>query len=116
MSTLLITRSTTVSAEPTAQRACGHCADFLSYAYMMQGNLAHARESSGNYEKMTQDPTNTIAVLTRFGRWDEVLALPEPADDGKNDVHNAHAVRGFGISHAGRPSLASVSSTEPRKS
>jgi predicted Zn-dependent protease len=24
-----------------------------------------------------------------------VLALPEPADDGKNDVHNAHAVRGF---------------------
>jgi hypothetical protein len=35
---------------------------------MMQGNLAHARESSGNYEKMTQDPTNTIAVLTRFGR------------------------------------------------
>jgi tetratricopeptide (TPR) repeat protein len=62
---------------------------------MMQGNLAHARGSSGNYEKMTQDPTNTIAVLTRFGRWDEVLALPEPADDGKNDAHNAHAVRGF---------------------
>jgi tetratricopeptide (TPR) repeat protein len=84
-----------LSNNPTAQRACGHCADFLSYAYMMQGNLAHARESSGNYEKMTQDPTNTIAVLTRFGRWDEVLALPEPADDGKNDVHNTHAVRGF---------------------
>jgi RNA 3'-terminal phosphate cyclase len=24
-----------------------------------------------------------------------VLARPEPADDGKNDVHNAHAVRGL---------------------
>lgn len=96
-----------LSNNPTVERACGHCADFLSYAYMMQGNLAHARESSGNYEKMTQDPTNTIAVLTRFGRWDEVLALPEPADDGKNDVHNAHAVRGFwhfarGIAFAGK--------------
>ncbi len=32
-----------LSNNPTAQRACGHCADFLSYAYMMQGNLAHAR-------------------------------------------------------------------------
>jgi len=84
-----------LSNNPTAQRACGHCADFLSYAYMMQGNLAHARVSSGNYEKMMQDPTNTIAVLTRFGRWDEVLTLPEPAHDGRNEVHNAHAVRGF---------------------
>src|SRR5579871_2061194 len=71
-----------LSNNPTAQRACGHCADFLTYAYMMQGNLAHARESSGNYEKMTQDPSNTIAMLTRFRRWDEILALSEPADDG----------------------------------
>jgi tetratricopeptide (TPR) repeat protein len=96
-----------LSNNPTAQRACGHCADFLSYAYMMQGNLAHARQASGNYEQMMADPTNTIAVLTRFGRWDEVLAFPEPAPDAKNDIHNAHAVRGFwrfarGMAFAGR--------------
>jgi len=84
-----------LSNNPATQRACGHCADFLSYAYMMQGNLAHAREASANYEKMMADPTNTIAVLTRFGRWDEILAFPQPADDAKNDVHNVHAVLGF---------------------
>jgi len=99
-----------LSNNPKAQRACGHCADFLSYAYMMQGNLAQARQASENYEKMMGDPTNTIAVLTRFGRWDEVAAFPEPSDQAKNDVHNVHAVRGFwhfarGMAFAGKRQL-----------
>jgi len=99
-----------LSNNPKTQRACGHCADFLSYAYMMQGNLAHARQASENYEKMMGDPTNTIAVLTRFGRWDEVTAFPEPSVDAKNDVHNVHAVRGFwhfarGLAFAGKHQL-----------
>jgi len=96
-----------LSNNPKAQRACGHCADFLSYAYMMQGNLAHARQSAENYQKMMEDPTNTIAVLIRFGRWDEILAFPEPATDAKNDVHNVHATLGFrhfarGMAFAGK--------------
>jgi len=96
-----------LSNNPEAQSACGHCADFLSYAYMMQGNLAHARQAAEKYQKMMEDPTNTIAVLIRFGRWDEVLAFPEPAPDAKNDVHNAHVTRGFwhfarGMAFAGK--------------
>jgi hypothetical protein len=38
-----------LSNNPKAERACGHCADFLSYAYMMQGNYARARQSAENY-------------------------------------------------------------------
>jgi tetratricopeptide (TPR) repeat protein len=96
-----------LSNNPKAQHACGHCADFLSYAYMMQGNLAHARQASENYQKMVEDPTNTIAVLVRFGRWDEILAFPEPDANAKSDAHNAHATRGFwhfarGMAFAGK--------------
>ena len=96
-----------LSNNPKAQRACGHCADFLSYAYMMQGNQGHAREAAENYQKMTDDPTNTIAVLIRFGRWDELLAFPDPGSESKTDAHNVHAIRGFwhfgrGMAFAGK--------------
>jgi tetratricopeptide (TPR) repeat protein len=96
-----------LSNNPKAQHACGHCADFLSYAYMMQGNQAHAREAAENYRKMMNDPTNTLAVLIRFGRWDEVLAFPDPGPESRTDVHNVHAIRGFwhfarGMAFAGK--------------
>jgi len=84
-----------LSNNPKAQHACGHCADFLSYAYMMQGNQARARQAADDYQKMTEDPTNAIAVLVRFGKWDEVLSFPEPSQDVKTDSHNPHALRGF---------------------
>jgi hypothetical protein len=96
-----------LSNNPKAQRACGHCADFLSYAYMMQGNQAHAREAAENYQKMNDDPTNAIAVQVRFGRWDDLLALPDPGSESKTEAHNVHAIRGFwhfgrGMAFAGK--------------
>jgi tetratricopeptide (TPR) repeat protein len=96
-----------LSNNPKAQHACSHCADFLSYAYMMQGNQAHAREAAENYQKMMDDPTNTIAVLIRFGRWDELLAFPDPGSESKTHAHNVHAIRGFwhfarGMAFAGK--------------
>jgi hypothetical protein len=96
-----------LSNNPKAQRACGHCADFLSYAYMMQGNQARARQAAENYQKMNDDPSNAIAVLVRFRKWDELLAFPEPAEESKTDAHDAHALRGFwhfarGVAFAGK--------------
>jgi hypothetical protein len=96
-----------LSNNPKAERACGHCADFLSYAYMMQGNQAHAREAAENYQKMNDDPTNAIAVQVRFGRWDDLLALPDPGSESKTEAHNVHAIRGFwhfgrGLAFAGK--------------
>ena len=84
-----------LSINPKAQRACGHCADFLSFAYMMLGNQTHARQSAENYRKITDDPTNAIAVLVRFKKWDELLAFPDTGEAPKTDAHNAHALRGF---------------------
>jgi tetratricopeptide (TPR) repeat protein len=84
-----------LSNNPKAQRACSHCADFLSYAYMMQGNQARARQAAENYQKLSDDPTNAIAVLVRFRKWDELLASPDPGPESKTDVHNVHALRGF---------------------
>jgi tetratricopeptide (TPR) repeat protein len=84
-----------LSNNPKADRACGHCADFLAYAYMMQGNQARARQAAENYRKMNDDPSNAIAVLVRFRKWDELLAFPEPGEELKIDTHDAHALRGF---------------------
>jgi tetratricopeptide (TPR) repeat protein len=84
-----------LSNNPKTQRACGHCADFLSYAYMMRGNEAHAREAAENYQRLNDDPSNAIAVLVRFRKWDEVLSFPEPGEELKTDAHDAHALRGF---------------------
>jgi tetratricopeptide (TPR) repeat protein len=86
-----------LSNNPKAQRACGHCADFLSYAYMMQGNQARARQAAENYQKMNDDPSNAMAVLVRFRKWDEVLSFPEPPESKVDayDGHGAHALRGF---------------------
>jgi predicted Zn-dependent protease len=84
-----------LSNNPKAQHACGHCADFLSYAYMMQGNQGRAREAAENYQKMNDDPSNNIAVLVRFRKWDELLSFPEPEQEAKTDAHNGHALRGF---------------------
>lgn len=84
-----------LSNNPRAQRACGHCADFLSYAYMMQGSEVHARQSADNYQKLTSDPTNAIAVRVRFGKWDELLSFPQPGEESKTDAHNVSALVGF---------------------
>jgi tetratricopeptide (TPR) repeat protein len=84
-----------VSTNPKAERACPHCADFLSYAYMMQADLQHSRRSADDFMKMSDDPTNSIAVLVRFGQWQDVLSFPEPSASAKSFAHDAHATRGI---------------------
>jgi hypothetical protein len=90
-----------LSNDPKQQRACGHCVDFLTYAYMMVGDEAHARSSAQDFEKLSGDPSNSMAVLWRFGAWDDLLAFPEPAAGLKpQSDRNVHAV--LGLWHYGR--------------
>jgi tetratricopeptide (TPR) repeat protein len=100
-----------LSNNPKAQRACGHCADFLSYAYMMQGNLGHARQAADNYQQLNSDPSDAIAVRVRFGQWDELLSFAQPGDESKTDAHDLHALQGFwhfarGMAFAGKHHLS----------
>ena len=83
-----------LSNDPKQQRACGHCVDFLSYAYMMQGDEANARRAAHDFQELSHDPSNAIAVLLRFHEWDEMLAFPEPVEQ-KASYRNLHTVRGW---------------------
>ena len=89
-----------LSSNPKSERACGHCVDFLSYAYMMDGDETHARQSGRDYQQLSRDPSNAIAALVRFQEWDDLLAFPEPATDLKLNDRSVHAVRG--LWHFGR--------------
>jgi tetratricopeptide (TPR) repeat protein len=84
-----------VSKNPKQERACGHCVDFLTYAYMMEGDQAQARHSASDYQQLSGDPSNAIAVLVRFRQWEDLLSFPEPAPDLKLSYRDTHAVRGF---------------------
>lgn len=85
-----------LSSNPKQVHACGHCVDFLTYAYMMDGSETQARSSASDHELMSKDPTNALSVLIRFHEWDDLLAFPEPAAELKPlDERNIHAVRGF---------------------
>ena len=85
-----------LSANPKQERACGHCVDFLTYAYMMVGDETRARGSAQDFEAMNKDPTNSLSVLMRFHEWDDLLAFPEPSADLKpGSGRNVHAVRGY---------------------
>ena len=85
-----------LSSNPKQERACGHCVDFLTYAYMMNGSEAQARNSAHDYQEMSKDPRNALSVLIRFHEWNDLLAFPEPAAQLKpHDYRNIHAVRGY---------------------
>lgn len=84
-----------LSDNPKQELACSHCADFLTYAYMMDGEEEQARASAEVYQKLSKDPTNTLAVLERFHEWDDLLATPEVPADSKFYGNDVHAVRGF---------------------
>jgi len=84
-----------LSGNPKMTYACGHCVDFLTYAHMMLGNQAQARQSADDFQKIFNDPTNALAVLVRFHQWEDVLSFPEPAADLKTNVHGVHFIRGF---------------------
>jgi tetratricopeptide (TPR) repeat protein len=85
-----------LSNNPKQERACSHCVDFLTYAYMMDGSETQARDSAHDYQEMSKDPTNALSVLIRFHEWDDLLAFPEPAAELKPlDYRNIHAALGF---------------------
>jgi tetratricopeptide (TPR) repeat protein len=84
-----------LSSNPKQERACSHCVDFLTYAYMMDGRETQARSSAHDYQEMSKDPTNALSVLMRFHEWDDLLAFPEPAELKPFDYRNIHAKLGF---------------------
>ena len=84
-----------LSSNPKQVRACGHCVDFLTYAYMMEGAEAQAKASASDYEQMSQDPSNSLGVLMRFHEWDDLLAFPEPSVQKPPDDGHSHTVRGY---------------------
>jgi tetratricopeptide (TPR) repeat protein len=83
------------SDTPAAEHACGHCLDFLRYAHSMVGNFDGAREAAEQFQELNKDPTDTLAVLLRFRRWDDVLIFPEPPSDAKSKFDSPHFVQGF---------------------
>jgi tetratricopeptide (TPR) repeat protein len=93
-----------------------HNHDFLAFAASMVGRSALAIDAARRTEAaipaemlgapglgmLQQGVTGTLRTLVRFGRWDEVLAAPEPAD--------LPYVRGIwhwarGMAHAGKGEL-----------
>ncbi|HXQ32036.1 MAG TPA: hypothetical protein VN790_08755 [Steroidobacteraceae bacterium] len=89
-----------LSKDPGTERACGHCLEFLTYAYAMQGDLAAARRAAEASRAISGDQSTSIAVLARFRRFEELLALPEPPSDSKPYARDAHVVRA--LWHYGR--------------
>lgn len=83
------------SAYPADQQACGHCLDFLRYAYGIVGNLAAARMAAGHFEALWPDPSARLGVLVLFRQWDEVLAVPEPTQEARLHASNVHFTHGF---------------------
>ena len=89
-----------VAENPKWQPGCGHYDAFITYAYMMVGNEAGARQSAQTCKSTSGDRTRAMYVLLRFHAWDDVLTFPEPAPDPKAAGRNEHAI--LGLWHFGR--------------
>lgn len=112
-----------LSNDPGVEDACGHCHDFLSYAYATQGDAPHAIASATAYTKLVGDPSNEFSVLLRFARWDDVLIHEQPPGNLSADVRNAdvmrgywHYARGTALSATGRADRAAAELEALRKS
>lgn len=94
-----------LSEDPAAHQACGHCLDFLVYAYSMAGNAAGALQAAQSAAHLMGDPVDRIVALARFHRGTELLALPEPSAEPKPkdevDVHVVRAIWHYGRGIAG---------------
>lgn len=84
-----------LSKDPGLVQSCGHCHDFLSYAYATQGDAPHAIASATAYTELVGDPSREFSVLVRFGRWDEVLIHAQPPGNLGEDARNADVMRGY---------------------
>ncbi len=94
-----------VSKDPSVRHACGHCLDFLTYAYGMSRQYAGARQAAQASFDLLGDPTNLIGVLALFHRDADLLAVEEP--HGTRDKHGRDPHVMVGMWHYGR-GVASV--------
>jgi tetratricopeptide (TPR) repeat protein len=98
-----------------------HNLHFVSYARMMQGKYAEALDYAQRLRKNVAGAIDDMPmlapygsfewlVLTRFGKWQEMLAEPEPAD--KAPVMHAYYryARGLALAGLGRVSDAQAES------
>jgi tetratricopeptide (TPR) repeat protein len=88
------------STDPDVEHACSHCLHFLAYAYGMQGNAADARRVASEARELDGEPWQLIAVLSRFGAWQELLDVAEPVAGSASDGSDPHLVRA--LWHYGR--------------
>ena len=105
-----------LSRNPKQERACGHCVDFLTYAFMMDGEESSARRSAEDYRQLSGDPVNALSVLIRFHEWHDLLSFPEPdAQTKPRDERSLHAILGYwhfgrGLAYAAQTKSAEAKS------
>jgi len=94
-----------------------HNLHFLADSEMMRGRLAAARQASGEVAERLAPHTRMMpmveslitmktSVLLRFGRHDEILALPQPPADHAVEVAWWHFARGVALARSGKPDEA----------
>jgi tetratricopeptide (TPR) repeat protein len=92
-----------------------HNIHFLVWAGIMQGRAREALEASRRVaEKVPADfredhwalyqtlLSQPLYVMARFGRWDAILAEPQPAPDVRFHRGMSHWARGLAFTHTGR--------------
>lgn len=108
-----------------------HNLHFLWYAYLFEGRSAEALRMAKKTAQYALDnacgPNKAVEAprfrhlpgltLARFGRWDEVLALPQPAatNDFLVDRMMWHFARGLAFTATGKPDLAASEQAELSK-
>ena len=91
-----------------------HNLHFLADSEMMRGRLAAARQASAEVaERLAPHArmmpmiesmiTMKTSVLLRFGRHDEILALPQPPADHPVEMAWWHFARGIALARSGKP-------------
>ncbi len=100
-----------------------HNMHFLWYTNAMEGrsaaSIAAAREIAKHGSHMKLGEAERMApllslVLVRFGKWDEVLAQPVPAQDRRFESAMSHYVRGLALSATGKSADAAQELTALR--
>ena len=102
-----------LSLDPATERACSHCLRFLSYAYATEGNFAGAIGAARVIETIDGEPSARVAVLARFRRFGELLAVAEPPAEKKEDAGDPHVARalwhyGRAVAHLGTGDAAAA--------
>jgi hypothetical protein len=94
-----------------------HNLHFLADSEMMRGRLAAAREAANQVAAKLAPHTQMMpmveslitmktAVLLRFGRHDEILALAQPPADHPVEIAWWHFARGVALARSGKPDEA----------